>query len=100
MPIPNYRIPFFSTGSGLPVTSSPDCSACDEVGFSCPGRCSGVSNVAGVESGGKYILYQNFFFSSFFKGFASPFLREAQTCKKESFFVYGDDTDSMNDDVK
>ena len=28
------------------------------------------------------------------------FLMEAQTCKKESFFVYADDKDSMNDDMK
>ena len=37
---------------------------------------------------------------SFFQGVHLPFLRVAQTCKKESFFVCADDTDSMNDDMK
>ena len=36
---------------------------------------------------------------TFFKGFAHFFLRVAQTFK-ERFFVYADDTDSMNDDMK
>ena len=39
------------------------------------------------------ILDPSFFFFFFF-------FRVAQTCKKESFFVYADDTDSMNDDMK
>ena len=36
----------------------------------------------------------------FLKGSPHFFLRVAQTCKKESFFVFADNTDSMNDDMK
>ena len=29
-----------------------------------------------------------------------PLVKGAQTCKKESFFIYADDTDSMNGNMK
>ena len=45
-----------------------------------------------------YILSEFVFYLK--KRVRLPFFREAQTCTKESFFVYADDTDSMNDDMK
>ena len=36
----------------------------------------------------------------FIRGSPPFYLKVAQTCKKESFFVYAGDTDSMNDDMK
>ena len=38
-------------------------------------------------------------FFKFKKGLPPIFLRVAQTCKKESFFICTDDTDSMNADM-
>ena len=47
-----------------------------------------------------YLTFLLFIFFIFYKGSPPLFLGVAQTCKKESFFVYADNTDSMNDDMK
>ena len=44
-----------------------------------------------------YIYIKNILF---LKGSPPLFTRVAHTCKKETFFIYADDTDSINDDTK